>query len=118
LITDRFILNCIKLTFLTPSIKYYEKRTVVSLLLLLSASMLNSQSINDSQLPFDMPPVEIPVSDRIHLICHYGAKPDGITLNTSSIISAIEACNRAGGGVVLVPRGLWLTGPVKIRKQR
>ncbi|GAB3985869.1 glycoside hydrolase family 28 protein [Spirosoma daeguense] len=45
----------------------------------------------------------------------FGAVADGLTLNTSAINKAIEQCNRAGGGVVLIPRGLWLTGPVTLK---
>ena len=45
-------------------------------------------------------------------IANYGAKADGITLNTASIQSAMEACSKNGGGVVLIPDGLWLTGPI------
>ncbi|MFI5129731.1 MAG: glycoside hydrolase family 28 protein [Chitinophagales bacterium] len=48
-------------------------------------------------------------------IARYGAVPDGHTLNSKSINAAIDACNKKGGGVVLVPAGLWLTGPVVIR---
>jgi polygalacturonase len=48
-------------------------------------------------------------------IAAYGAKPDGITLNTSAINDAITDCSRKGGGVVLVPQGLWLTGPIVLR---
>jgi polygalacturonase len=48
-------------------------------------------------------------------ITRYGAKNDGVTLNTKSINDAITACNKAGGGVVLIPAGLWLTGPVVLR---
>jgi polygalacturonase len=45
-------------------------------------------------------------------ILSYGAKPDGITLNTTAINKAIAACSKKGGGVVLIPQGLWLTGPL------
>ena len=48
-------------------------------------------------------------------ITSYGAVPDGITLNTAAINNAITACSRKGGGVVLVPEGLWLTGPVVMK---
>jgi polygalacturonase len=44
-----------------------------------------------------------------------GAVRDGITLNTKAINSAVEAMSRKGGGVVLVPEGLWLTGPVVLK---
>jgi polygalacturonase len=44
-----------------------------------------------------------------------GAVPDGYTLNTNIINEAINALSKKGGGVVLVPAGLWLTGPVVLK---
>ena len=63
----------------------------------------------------NLKPVAAPVfkTDTFNII-NYGAKPDGITLNTKNINDAIAACNKNGGGVVLVPDGFWLTGPVVI----
>ena len=52
--------------------------------------------------------------DTINII-QYGAKPDGQTLNTKCINDAILACSKKGGGVVLVPAGVWLTGPVSLQ---
>lgn len=48
-------------------------------------------------------------------IVKYGAIADGVTLNTKSINDAIDACNKKGGGVVVVPTGMWLTGPVVLK---
>ncbi|HKB43178.1 MAG TPA: glycoside hydrolase family 28 protein [Chitinophagaceae bacterium] len=48
-------------------------------------------------------------------IMNYGAIADGITLNTKSISNAIAAINKKGGGVVLVPAGFWLTGPIELK---
>lgn len=48
-------------------------------------------------------------------IIRFGAKPDGLTLNTKSINDAIEVCNKKGGGVVLIPTGYWLTGPLVLK---
>ncbi|WP_420147558.1 glycoside hydrolase family 28 protein [Spirosoma sp.] len=48
-------------------------------------------------------------------ILKYGAKADGVTLNTKAINAAIVACSQKGGGVVLVPSGLWITGPVELK---
>ncbi|HEV9038565.1 MAG TPA: glycosyl hydrolase family 28 protein [Puia sp.] len=45
----------------------------------------------------------------------YGAISDGITLNTKAINEAIDACSKKGGGVVLVPGGFWLTGPIVLK---
>jgi len=48
-------------------------------------------------------------------IANFGAKGDGVTLNTQSINKAISAMNQKGGGVVLIPSGLWLTGPIELK---
>ncbi|MBD2700069.1 glycoside hydrolase family 28 protein [Spirosoma sp. BT702] len=52
--------------------------------------------------------------DTISILA-YGAKPDGVTLNTKAINAAIATCNQNGGGVVLVPAGIWITGPVELK---
>jgi polygalacturonase len=48
-------------------------------------------------------------------IIKFGAVADGNTLNTKSINSAIDVLTKKGGGVVMVPAGLWLTGPVVLK---
>ena len=47
-------------------------------------------------------------------ILDFGAKPDGITLNTDAINKAIRQVNEKGGGRVVIPAGLWLTGPIEL----
>lgn len=44
-----------------------------------------------------------------------GAVADGKTLNTSSIQSAIDQVHEAGGGRVLIPEGVFLTGTVVLK---
>ncbi|WP_300597459.1 glycosyl hydrolase family 28 protein [Niabella sp.] len=48
-------------------------------------------------------------------ITTYGAKGDGITLNTVSIQKAIDACNRSGGGKVFFPEGNYLSGTIELK---
>jgi polygalacturonase len=48
-------------------------------------------------------------------ITKFGAIADGVTLNTKAINAAIDACNKKGGGVVVIPAGLWMTGPVVLK---
>lgn len=48
-------------------------------------------------------------------ITEYGAAKGGVTDNTEAIAKAIDACNKAGGGRVVVPEGEWLTGPIHFR---
>ncbi|HVK47284.1 MAG TPA: glycoside hydrolase family 28 protein, partial [Pseudobacter sp.] len=49
------------------------------------------------------------------LITSYGAKSDAHSLNTKAINGAIDAVAARGGGVVVVPAGLWMTGPVTLK---
>ena len=46
-------------------------------------------------------------------VTHFGAVGDGVTLNTSAIQAAIDAA--AGGGEVLFPPGVFLTGALYLR---
>jgi polygalacturonase len=48
-------------------------------------------------------------------IAKNGAIPDGLTLNTTKINAAITSLSKKGGGVVVIPAGLWLTGPVELK---
>src|SRR5882724_4874757 len=63
-----------------------------------------------------LPVIQQPVFKKdTFSIARYGAVPDGVTLNTKSINDAIADCSKKGGGVVLVPAGLWLTGPLVLK---
>ena len=67
------------------------------------------------ELPFNMPKVEQPsFPDYTVSILQFGAKSDGTTLNTKAINDAIKAVNAKGGGKVVIPEGLWLTGPIEL----
>jgi len=69
-----------------------------------------------ARAPFKMPPVVVPTfSSKIFNIKDYGAIADGQTLNTVAIDKAINSCATAGGGTVLIPSGLWLTGPIELK---
>ncbi len=48
-------------------------------------------------------------------ILKYGAKADGKTDSTAAFRKAIEACNKAGGGRVVVPAGEFLTGAIHLK---
>jgi hypothetical protein len=45
----------------------------------------------------------------------FGATGNGKTLDTRSLNAAIEACHAAGGGMVYVPPGVYLSGTVVLR---
>ncbi len=48
--------------------------------------------------------------DKRFLISDFGAVGDGHTVNTEAIQSAIDRCATNGGGVVVVPKGIYLSG--------
>lgn len=48
-------------------------------------------------------------------ITKFGAVGDGKALNTASIQKAIDACNAAGGGRVVFPAGIYLSGTVELK---
>lgn len=49
------------------------------------------------------------------LITKLGAKGDAYTLNTRFIQGAIDQLSAKGGGVVVVPSGMFLTGPIVLK---
>ena len=81
------------------------------------AATLDPRSLT-ADLPFPMAPVALPqIPSRAVRITDHGARGDGITLNTDAIAAAIAACVKAGGGRVVVPRGVFLTGPVELKSR-
>ena len=67
-------------------------------------------------LPFQMPVVEAPVfKNNIVSISDFGGKGDGIMLNTSAFAKAIDALSQKGGGKLVVPAGVWFTGPIVLK---
>ena len=48
-------------------------------------------------------------------ITDFGAVGDGQTLNTDAFSKAITDVSEKGGGRVLIPRGVWLTGPIVLK---
>ncbi len=52
---------------------------------------------------------------RIYNIRDFGAKGDGVTLDTAALQKAIDICNQERGGTVLVPAGAFVTGTVEMK---
>lgn len=52
-----------------------------------------------------------------YIISEYGAVADGLTVNTQAIQAVIDKCALAGGGVVVVPKGTFLTGAIFLKKR-
>ena len=54
---------------------------------------------------------------KVFDITTHGAKGDGTTLNTRMIQNAIDACHASGGGTVLVPSGVFVTGSLRLKSR-
>jgi hypothetical protein len=52
---------------------------------------------------------------RVYNIRDYGAKGDGIALDTAALQAAIDACSGDGGGTVLVPAGTFQIGTTELK---
>ena len=59
--------------------------------------------------------VELPkICDKEYVLTAYGAVSGGMVSNTGAFAAAIAAAAKTGGRVV-VPNGIWLTGPIELK---
>ena len=49
-------------------------------------------------------------------ITRFGAVGDGKTLNTRNIQTAIDECSKNGGGVIVIPKGKFITGAIFLKQ--
>ena len=67
-------------------------------------------------LPFPMAEISAPtIPDRQVKLTDFGAVGDGETLCTEAFDKAIDALSKRGGGHLIVPRGIWHTGPIVLK---
>ncbi|MDT3365744.1 MAG: glycoside hydrolase family 28 protein [Bacteroidota bacterium] len=52
--------------------------------------------------------------ERVFL-ADFGGVGDGVTSNTEAIAKAIAKLDKLGGGSLVIPEGIWLTGPVVLK---
>ena len=65
--------------------------------------------------PFEMGRLERPsIPDRSVNIEDFGGNGNGTVLNTDAFARAMKALSAAGGGHLIVPAGIWKTGPIRI----
>ena len=65
---------------------------------------------------FDMPKVAVPeFPNRTYNVLDFGADNTGVALATEAIQSAIDQCTAEGGGTVIIPEGIYTTGPITLK---
>ena len=56
------------------------------------------------------------IKPKTYLITSYGALADGSTINTKAIQKTIDVCAASGGGIVVVPKGIFLSGALFLKQ--
>lgn len=65
---------------------------------------------------FEMPLISEPLIPDFEVnIKDFGAVQGGQDLNTKAFADAIDAVSKKGGGKVIIPSGVWLTGPILLK---
>ena len=66
-------------------------------------------------LPFPMERVTAPrIPARTVVLTDFGGVGDGVKVNTGAFARAIASLTRQGGGHLVVPAGVWRTGPISL----
>ena len=94
-----------------------------SLFMAILAFTMNTQAQKNYQfgylykdLPFEMPKIDVPsFPEQSISITDFAAKGNGMDLCSDAFSKAINSLAGKGGGTVVVPVGVWLTGPIVFR---
>ena len=98
----------------------YKMRNLILVYMVLNIGF-NAEAKNHYQylykdLPFSMPLVKVPVFKKNMVsVEEFGGVGDGITLNTNAFAKSMDALAAKGGGTLIVPKGIWFTGPIVFR---
>ena len=96
------------------------RKTIITLLALtamtVGMSAENPYKKFTEGLPFTMAEVAAPqIPDRSVRLTDFGADRTGQQLCTDAFAKAIDQLAAQGGGRLVVPRGVWLTGPIVLK---
>lgn len=105
---------------------YCNKFNLLSSITLLLACTLAGCNVQEEKsgefeayyknVPFETQPVERPLFNNYTVsVTDFGAVGDGIADETQAINNAIKAVSEKGGGRVVIPAGIWYTGPIELK---
>lgn len=90
-----------------------KRRQIAGVCIVLAGGLLTAFA---DQLP-SLPKVDTPrIPKRAVSLANFGTG-DGAALNTAAFEKAITALSEKGGGTLVVPAGIWLTGPIRLRSK-
>lgn len=90
--------------------------TLLALLACATSGVQAQYSTYYKDMPVEVRQVEpFAIADRSVNLAERGATGDGATLNTDIIQKAIDELSQAGGGHLVIPQGVWLTGPIELK---
>ena len=96
--------------------KYFRAGAVLLAVLLSLTAGASGYDRYYSDLPVALAMPELPrIADREVNLTRFGAAGDGVTLCTEAFRAAVDALAAAGGGRLVVPAGVWLTGPIVLK---
>lgn len=74
------------------------------------------KSVFDQKYEFELPLIaQTYFRQDTFDIVRYGAKHGITQVNTTAIQSAIDNASASKGGVVLIPKGMWISGPIELK---
>jgi len=93
------------------------KAIVFAAAMLFSRQMIHAQNLDIyKNIEFKMPQVtETSFPANTASIIEFGGVAGGTVKNTEAFRKAIDALSKKGGGKLVVPRGMWLTGPIVLK---
>ena len=93
-----------------------KKLRALFLVTLFATPLLRAEPAGWAQVPGILARIRAPVFPaHDFVITNYGAVADGRTDCTVAMGKAIAACNKAGGGRVVIPAGEFLSGPIHLK---
>ncbi|WP_346860185.1 glycoside hydrolase family 28 protein [uncultured Draconibacterium sp.] len=77
---------------------------------------LSGTTLSFNNIEFEMPAIPEPIiPDNVVNLTDFGAVGGGQVLNTKAFADAIDAVSEKGGGKIIIPAGIWLTGPIILK---